>query len=122
MAGPRWLVVLGADAERDFASILKWTTETFGERQARAYKEILLAAVRSLEDGPKTVGAKARDDIRAGLMCLHVAREGRRGRYFIMFRVIDKADSRVIQVIRILHDAMDLARHVPGEDTSEPHE
>jgi toxin ParE1/3/4 len=116
MAGPRWLVVLGADAERDFAAVLRWTTERFGEHQARTYKETLLAAVRYLEDGPNAAGARARDDIRPGLMCLHVARKGRRGRHFIMFRVIDAADSRVIQVVRILHDAMDIARHVPGED------
>ena len=114
MASQRWRVLLGADAERDFGAILAWTTERFGERQARTYKETLLEAVRALEEGPAIIGAKTRDDIRPGLMSLHVARGGRRGRHFIMFRVMEKADLRTIEVVRLLHDAMELARHMPG--------
>jgi toxin ParE1/3/4 len=37
---------------------------------------------------------------------------GRRGRHFIMYRA---ASGNVIEVVRILHDAMDLARHIPPE-------
>ena len=44
---------------------------------------------------------------------LHVARDGRKGRHFVMFRVgsIDGRD--VIDVLRLLHDSMDLERHLP---------
>jgi len=44
---------------------------------------------------------------------LHVARRGRRGRHFIVYRCID---GETIDVIRILHDSMELARHFSGED------
>jgi toxin ParE1/3/4 len=119
MAKRRWSVVFGAEAERDLATNLAWTTERFGERQARVYKKTLLAAVRALEEGPTIVGAKHRDDIRPGLMSLHVARGARRGRHFIMFRVVGAADSSVIQVIRLLHDAMDLARQMRAKTRHE---
>lgn len=118
MAAPRWRVLLGAEAERDISTILAWTTERFGEHQARIYKETLLAAIRALESGPAIVGAKMRDEIRPGLMSLHVARDRRRGRHIIMFRVSEASDVRTIEVVRLLHDAMELARHMTG--ASEP--
>ncbi len=52
----------------------------------------------------------ANDVLRDGLRSLHVARRGRRGRHFIMYRA--SADD-TIEVVRILHDGMDLAAHVP---------
>ena len=115
MTGRRWRVVLGTLAERDFAAIVAWTAERFGERQADVYGEIMVAAVQALEQGPKVAGVRTRDEIRPGLMSFHVARGGRRGRHFIMFRVVGGADSGVIQVVRILHDAMDLARQMSDE-------
>jgi toxin ParE1/3/4 len=86
MAERRWRVVLGALAERDFAAIIAWAAETFGQRQASAYRNTLVAALRALEEGPTITGAKSREKIRPGLMSLHVARGGRRGRHFIMSR------------------------------------
>jgi toxin ParE1/3/4 len=41
-----------------------------------------------------------------------VARQGRRGRHFLVFRQIE---DRCIDVLRLLHDGMDLARHIPIE-------
>jgi toxin ParE1/3/4 len=38
-----------------------------------------------------------------------VAREGRRGRHFVLFRA---GPEQTIEVLRILHDAMDLSRHL----------
>jgi toxin ParE1/3/4 len=63
-------------------------------------------------NGPDVPGSAARDEIQEGLRTLHVARQGRCGRHFIMYRA---ADGSVIEVARILHEAMDLARHIPPE-------
>jgi toxin ParE1/3/4 len=52
MAARRWRVRLGAAAEVDFANILKWTTENFGARQSRVYRDILVQASGELADGP----------------------------------------------------------------------
>ena len=114
MTKSHWRVRLGAEAEKDFVRILKYTADTFGERQAAIYQTTLIDALMALHSGPDVPGSAARDEILSGLRSLHVARHGQRGRHFIMYRALD---GRVIEVIRILHDAMDLARHIPPETT-----
>ena len=117
MADRRWRVRLGAAAEVDFANILKWTTENFGARQSRVYGDTLVQAVGELADGPNVAGSRARDEIMPGIRTLHVARRGRRASHFLMYRAAPK---RTIEIVRILHDRMDLRRHVPsapGEST-----
>ena len=112
MVEPRWRVRLGAAAELDFANILKWTSENFGARQSRVYRDTLVQALTALADGPDVAGSKPRGDILPGLRTLHVARHGRRGRHFLMYRAASK---RTVEVVRILHDGMDLQRHIPSE-------
>lgn len=116
---PPWPVRLTAAAEADFQDILRWTLEHFGEPQARVYAETLSTAVEALADGPTVIGAKTRDDIARGLYTLHVARQGRKGRHFVLFRVGHDQEREVIEVLRLLHDAMDLPRHVPPLDETE---
>jgi toxin ParE1/3/4 len=107
-----WRIRLGTEAEKDFARILKYTKDTFGERQFDVYKATLLEALAALEAGPNVPGSISREEIRPNIRTLHVARHGRRGRHFIMYRA---ALDHVIEVVRILHDTMDLARHLPPE-------
>lgn len=114
MSHASWPVRLGDEAEADFARILKYTSDTYGPKQADVYKLTLTAALAALHDGPNIQGSVARDEIRPGLRTLHVARRGRRGRHFVMFRTAtDPAGEELIEVVRILHDAMELARHIP---------
>jgi len=116
MAGQQWRVRLGAAAEVDFANILKWTTENFGARQSRVYRDTLVQAIGELADGPDVASSKTRDEIAAGLRTLHVARRGRRGSHFLMYRVASKS---TVEIVRILHDRMDLRRHVPADESGE---
>ena len=111
MAERRWRVRLGAAAEVDFANILKWTTENFGARQSRVNRDILVQAIGELAEGPHVAGSKARDEIMAGLRTLHVARRDRRGSHFLMYRA---APNSTVEIVRILHDRMDLGRHLPS--------
>jgi len=111
MAELRWRIRLGAAAEVDFANILKWTAENFGARQSRVYRDTLVQAIGELADGPDVAGSRARDEILGGLRTLHVARRGRRGSHFLMYRA---ASNSTIEIVRILHDKMDLRRHVPS--------
>ena len=118
-AGARsWTVRLTAAAEADFDEILRWTVDQFGKAQARIYAETVSAALTDLAAGPTIVGAKKRDDILKGIFTLHVARKGRKGIHFVMFRVGRSPDNDVIEVLRLLHDAMDLQRHVPRAEES----
>ncbi|TDQ37906.1 type II toxin-antitoxin system RelE/ParE family toxin [Tepidicella xavieri] len=108
-----WRVRLAASAEADLLDIAAWTAERFGSRQAGYYVDTVTQAIEALREGPDILGAKARDDIAPGIRTLHVARQGRKGRHFVMFRV---APGRVIEVLRLLHDSMDLSRHWPNDD------
>ena len=115
MAG-RWIVWLSATAEADYVAILRWTAEHFGPEQHTAYAETLAAALSALIEGPEIPGAKTRSELGKGLRTLHVARGGRRGRHFILFRVGAQEGRPAIEVLRLLHDSMDLARHLPPEE------
>lgn len=105
-----WRVRLAQGAERDFFSILRWTTEQFGKRQARIYATTLRSALKALASGPNVLGCRTRPDLGANVAFLHVARQGRKGRHLLLFRVHEQ--DCVIEVLRILHDSMDLARHL----------
>src|ERR1700738_51292 len=98
-----WRVRLGAAAELDFANILKWTTENFGARQSRIYRDTLIQAIGDLADGPDVAGSRGRDEIMPGLRTLHVARHGRPGRHFLLYRAVE---GRIIEIGRILHGQM----------------
>jgi toxin ParE1/3/4 len=39
-----------------------------------------------------------------------VARQGRKGRHFVIFK---EAEGHAIDVLRLLHDSTELARHTP---------
>ena len=107
---PVWAVRLAEKAEQDLLDALVWTTDQFGALQADDYLETLTLALEALTDGPNIVGSKVRNDIGLGIRTLHVARLGRKGRYLVVFRM---AEGQAIDVIRLLHDSMDLAKHLP---------
>jgi toxin ParE1/3/4 len=113
MSERTWRVRLSAAAELDFANILRWTTENFGDRQCRTYRDTLLLTIGELVNGPDVTGSKVRGEIMPGVRTLHVARHGRRGSHFLVYRV---AGGEIIEVARILHDRMDIHRHLPSPD------
>lgn len=112
MSDKRWRIRLSAEAEADFVRILEYTLTTYGARKLEAYKATLLDALAALEFGPDIPGSAARDDILPGLRTLHIARKGRRGRHFILFRA---SPDYAMDLLRILHDQMDLPRHIPPQ-------
>ena len=113
---PRWTVRLTSSAERDFTQIVAYTAREFGARQAQTYLRTLSAALEAPSGGPAIAGVARRNDIGPGLMSMHVARLGRKGRHFVIFREQCGDDGPVIEVLRLLHDAMDLARQLPHDE------
>lgn len=113
MAAHSWTVRLSASAEANYLQILRWTVENFGSAQARVYAETLASALRTLAAGPDIIGVKERPEIGGNVRTLHVARNGRKGRHFIMFRVDSVDGKNQLDVLRLLHDSMDLERHLP---------
>lgn len=113
-----WTVRLSAAAEEDYRQILRWTAENFGLPQARIYADTLSSALKALSAGPAIVGVKERGEIGTNIWTLHVARNGHKGRHFVMFRVGSIYGQNVIDVLRLLHDSMDLERHLPSVESN----
>lgn len=106
-----WHVRLAAAASGDVQHILQWTHEQFGMAQARTYATTISRALKDLRNGPLIAGARQREDIGAQIKTLHIARGGRKGRHILLFR--PDSETRTIEVLRLLHESMDLARHLP---------
>ena len=109
-----WRVRLSQAAEEDFLAILAWTATHFGDMQAQKYAEVLTLSITALHKGPDVIGAKTLEVISHGLKNLHVARMGSKGSHFVVFRA---ASENTIDVLRVLHESMDLARHLPSENS-----
>lgn len=111
-----WIVRLSAAADADFRQIVGWTAENFGSIQARTYADTLSAALQALSAGPTITGVKERPEIASGIKMLHVARQGRKGRHFVLFRAVSVDGHNHVEVLRLLHDSMDLKRHLSSEN------
>jgi toxin ParE1/3/4 len=122
-------------AERDIESILAWTHEAFGAAGRLRYEALLVRAILDVADDPERAGSRSRPEIAAAARTYHLyhsrnrvpAATGRvrRPRHLLLYRTND--DGR-IEIGRVLHDSMDLARHLPeayrpnggGETEAEP--
>jgi toxin ParE1/3/4 len=107
-----WHVALSERAKRDFSKAIERSADDFGTAQARLYIVTLHRALKALADGPALPGSTDRSQLRPGLRSLHVARLGRRGRHLLLYRI---KNEHTIEVVRILHDAMDFERHLPAD-------
>ena len=75
--------------------------------------------MQDLAQGPDVIGARLREDIGPDIHTLHVARHGRKGRHFVVFRISPSPDALIIEVLRLLHDSMDLPRHLTAANESD---
>jgi len=92
----------------------------FGAAARRRYEALIVQALRDISADPNCAGVKQRDDLRPSLRTYHLANSRRAARnsagivraprHLILFRI---AGPDVIDISRLLHDSMDLPRHVP---------
>lgn len=109
---------LSEAAQGDVLDILTWTDEQFGEAARLRYESLIVAALRDLASQPDRPGSFARPELSAGVRSWHLrlSREHvkpgvgivRRPRHFLVYRL----EPGLVVVGRVLHDAMELARHL----------
>ncbi|NWG73611.1 MAG: type II toxin-antitoxin system RelE/ParE family toxin [Rubrivivax sp.] len=109
---------LSEAAQGDAVDILAWTQEQFGEHARLRYESLIVAALRDVASQPDRPGSLARPELGAGVRSWHLRLSRnhmkggvgivRRPRHFLVYRF---EPGRVV-VGRVLHDAMELARHV----------
>lgn len=106
-----WRVRVAAPARADLRAVIAWTRREFGPVQARRYRMAVEAALASLgERGPMLAGSRPAHPSRPELRRFRLSG---RGRHALIYR---EAPARTVIVLRVLHDAMDLARHMPPPD------
>ncbi len=109
---------LSAAAQGDVLAILAWTHEQFGEAARLRDESLIVAALRDVSSQPERPGSLARPELGAGVRSWHLRlsrdhlKTGvggvRRPRHFLVYRV----EPGLVVVGRVLHDAMELARHL----------
>jgi toxin ParE1/3/4 len=93
-------LILSPRAEDDFADILQYTIETWGEAQAFAYRDILDKALLTIQEHPQI--GHGRPELSAAHRIFPA------GSHIFVYRVTELA----ILVSRILHERMDLGTHL----------
>lgn len=117
LGAPNYTIFLSGAAQQDITQILEWTQKTFGATGRARYENLISAALIDLRADPSRSGVRRRDDIGKSVCTYHLASSRKRAttgkhvakpRHLVLFRVKEN----VIEVARLLHDAMDLVQHV----------
>jgi toxin ParE1/3/4 len=93
-------VKLSPKARQDFIDILRYTGETWGEKQLQIYRDKIDDALHAMSQNPQRGHGRA--DLPATFSAYLV------GSHVIVYRGMGDA----IGIVRILHQRMSLARHV----------
>jgi toxin ParE1/3/4 len=110
-------------ARRDIADLLDWSAEHFGPSGRRRYEALVETALRDIAADPARTGSREETQLGPGLRIYHLrlsrdrakAKFGvvRSPRHILLYRSQPKEN--VVTVLRVLHDAMDLVRHIRTE-------
>lgn len=103
-------------ARADIVSILAWSDEQFGEEARKRYEALIATAIRDAASRTDDVGHIPRPELGDGVFSWHLARSRanspggkvRRPRHFLICRRYND----MLVIGRVVHDAMDLRRHV----------
>ena len=112
---------LSHSAQSDILDILAWSQEQFGESARTRYEALIVAALRDIAMQPDRPGSIERPELGAGIRSWHLrlSRERartetgvvRQPRHFLIYR----PEPDLVVIGRVLHDAMELARHLNPE-------
>jgi toxin ParE1/3/4 len=97
-------LTLSPSAIRDLQDISDYTLRTWGSEQEDRYLKGLWAKLADIQSSPES--CRLREDLAKG------CRSARHEKHVIFFSI----KGRTLQVIRILHEAMDFNNHLAGED------
>jgi toxin ParE1/3/4 len=109
-------------AQADIVNALSWTTRRFGIVAQERYERLLSSAFVALLADPTRIGSAGRPELGDGVRSFHLRYIRRqssvaRPRHLILYRI---SNAGTVEVGRVLHDAMELDRHVQFEFPPEP--
>lgn len=110
-------------AQADIVSILAWSQERFGVEASKRYEALIATAIRDAAGREDELGHRPRPELGDGVFSWHLAQSTARSpggtvhrpRHFLICR----RDGDLLVVGRVLHDAMDLRRHLDPQQSWE---
>jgi toxin ParE1/3/4 len=111
--------LLAPRAAQDITEILRHSEQEFGQRARKRYGLLLRTAMEDLAEEPERPGARERPELFAQARTYHVrlSRDHvpspsrvKKPRHFLLFRVQPPG---TVEIARVLHDSMELSRHLP---------
>jgi len=110
---------LARHAEEDIVSILASSRERFGDAARNRYEALLTVVLDGLRVNPDMAGSKARPEFGKNVRTYHLrlsredapTPEGKvqRPRHIVVYRTVGNEKT---EIIRVLHDSMELRRHM----------
>ncbi|NMX53037.1 type II toxin-antitoxin system RelE/ParE family toxin [Pseudomonas veronii] len=109
-------------ARADIVDILRVSQTQSGDQARRRYQALILGSLQAIAGAPYRVGSHDRDELAPGLRSYHFIYSRQQAkhahetvkspRHILFYRV---ADGDVIEVIRLLHDSMEVLLHLPND-------
>ncbi|NVZ83247.1 type II toxin-antitoxin system RelE/ParE family toxin [Pseudomonas yamanorum] len=108
-------------ARADIVDILRLSQTRFGDQARQRYQALILAALQAIAGTPYRIGSHDRDELAPGLRSYHLIYSRQQAnpphgtvkspRHIVFYRVAND----VIEVVRLLHDAMEVQLHLPND-------
>ena len=109
---------VGPEAEEDIEHILEWSVFRFGADVRDGYQALIRATLTSIARDPGLPGSHEREDLGRSVQIVHLrtcrdevkpgARRIAKPRHLVIYR----CEGTVVQVVRLLHDAMDISSQI----------
>lgn len=116
--------VISPTALRDIEAALQWSETNLGSEATDRYAALIDCSIKDIADTPKRSGSRVCEDVSSDLRIYHLWHSRRRvplqpgrvkkPRHFLLYRVIS---TQTVELVRVLHDNMDVERHVREVDT-----
>lgn len=105
------------EAREDIEEALFWSALNFGRSAARRYRDLIEVSIREIVSDPELAGSKSERGLQRGIRIYHLSHSRKRAavdglivkrpRHFVVYRI---AGSGLVEIVRLLHDSMDLKR------------
>ena len=106
-------------AQADILSILAWSHDQFGEEARKRYEALITTAIRDAARAGHDASLRDRPELGDGVFIWHLAQSRSRSPGGNVYRprhlLICRRDGDILVVGRVLHDAMELRRHVNSQ-------
>lgn len=109
-------------ARADIVDILRRSQTQFGDQARQRYQALILTALQDLASTPYRIGSYDRGEVAPGLRSYHLtySREQAKHthgtvkspRHIVFYRM---ANDDLIEVVRLLHDTMEVQLHLPDD-------